>query len=1466
MPSVSLNGGGLSRSGTLSWQQRPLSRQLGSRSRPQSIVSSRGFASPQPDTDLPTETEEKSRQDIAASLGAKDPSWFRQTADRGIGSAAYRKDNADAESTSSFTSPGMRLPGMSNGADTRRQPEVRSMEAPLTSQSIPARDLPVPPKTSSDSYEAATFTKPSTPPSQAPVLDLSASKPLDLDAPILTPKPEALSLGRTGSILSTSSRPPSPTKGLGGFVESAMMKRSDSVSKRWSVQANAGLKRGDSVAGVRPQVPGLVGGYTPSHSRAASKDVRPLREGNSSPMSISGPVSSHGSEPIPLSRGRGLPQPSDEHATSGTPVTEQSTSPTSPIGNTQLDRRPVTPPQSEPVLARSPSKTLDSRRWSPTKASWLESALNKPPEPPKFTATKSDTPAWRLSMQRSKTEQQSSTAETVKEETEKPVPAPKPMSPPPIKKSGTFQTQKGLLTTSTVTKDLAPSEVRHGEPTPSQSKIDGPVPVEPQDQKPEKPAIPSKRNVTPVMEPDVKVQTTKSSTTRDPEPKKAPSTRVLESASPETKVRGNAPVLKPKPQTPPKTDFRASLKSRQQATTSSDNSEPEFKAVFGKLKRTTTQNYVAPDELKDNISRGKAALNVTGGPQKTQRVDEFKQSILQKKEAMKTGDGAIGKRSEVITPVMSSTSVVPEALAKRMALQKTGSSAEKIPIRPPITESSEATIQGPATTTTTLPKIEPTNEKASLPPNKPKSSFETWKSASTTSEAKPDPPASPARVPSPTRTQSTTAAAQSVTNIFPSVTKSVSTPSSRITDSVSEKPGHSAAVNDPEPVAKLAQNSKLAARINPTLAGILSRSSSPKPAGLGASAAQDVGYLSRQTSREEGPELSHMTKARAKGPKRRAPKSGSSAAGTSAATSVQQTSDTLAESPPKRSVSPKPVAAKAEPSSVLSSTMSSNVSSQEAGKALESPRRPLPTAPFKSSEKPQAQAMDPPLASLTSRKAQAVPKSKPLVNSKSPELRKVSNPTAAAIKLEQPPSPQRSSTTAEAAASSGAPSQTVVQVSSLNSSTPKKVAVLPDKPSTLATPPPSDEKEPNVPRSLTPVAPLTPSKSKLNTPKAPKPSVDNLTKPKIATHSKVSGLGVQFPSFSGKTTSSSVLTPPPASNFPVSPGAPGLRALDGSVGSSSKVKAQLETFFGAMPTASGKVDFDAHAFLSAQNQVGTKSKTTSNQIWEVSGDGKKTPMPPQQEHMLFEDRMYLCVHSMQTDTGAKSTEVYLWCGDEVPEAAVDDAQLFCRKIARENSAKLEVIKQGKERAEFFQALGGIVVTRRNKSSALYMLCGRKHLGHMAFDEVDLNANELRSTQPFLISAKFGKLYLWKGKASDPEDVGCARLIGMDLGLTGEIEEIEEGEEPSSFWELFPARPTKRATSEGGTQQYPKHAPRLYRIEHDRPKSSGGFWGLRASSPPKQPLRALLEDVAPVTQCDLEGGHIHILDSYDELYM
>ena len=44
--------------------------------------------------------------------------------------------------------------------------------------------------------------------------------------------------------------------------------------------------------------------------------------------------------------------------------------------------------------------------------------------------------------------------------------------------------------------------------------------------------------------------------------------------------------------------------------------------------------------------------------------------------------------------------------------------------------------------------------------------------------------------------------------------------------------------------------------------------------------------------------------------------------------------------------------------------------------------------------------------------------------------------------------------------------------------------------------------------------------------------------------------------------------------------------------------------------------------------------------------------------------------------------------------------------------------------------------------------------------------------------------MWKGRGSGIEELGCARLIGMDFGVMGDIEEVEEGQEPASFLQVF----------------------------------------------------------------------------------
>ncbi|EHK98063.1 hypothetical protein M7I_6111 [Glarea lozoyensis 74030] len=162
--------------------------------------------------------------------------------------------------------------------------------------------------------------------------------------------------------------------------------------------------------------------------------------------------------------------------------------------------------------------------------------------------------------------------------------------------------------------------------------------------------------------------------------KDAPAQRETNEEKPTTPaVRSPPTIAKAKPETPPKKDFRASLKPRQPPPNNSGTNEPEFKNVFGQLRRTTTQNYVAPDELKNNITRGKAALNVTGGPKKTERVDDFKEAILKKKDDFKKAQSE-GKGVRPASGTIKNE-VLPEALARRKTLVKSDEGPPKIDLQ-----------------------------------------------------------------------------------------------------------------------------------------------------------------------------------------------------------------------------------------------------------------------------------------------------------------------------------------------------------------------------------------------------------------------------------------------------------------------------------------------------------------------------------------------------------------------------------------------------------------------------------------------------------------------------------------------------------------------------------------------------------------------------------------------------------------
>src|SRR5690242_7974855 len=285
----------LGRSGTLSWKQRP---QSGSIRRPLSVTarpSSRDASTPSsPERPL-------SRTQIAASLGSKDPAYFRQSAESGRGAAAYRKNEDDNASDSGSTGR-RQLPGMSRDSTVSRESTISTKEHELASP--PTESTPSSRPTSrggsmrgstamSNRFSAATSVS-------GGEMDTAATRsPLPtLDSQKFAPPSEQGTTGEGGDNAGATrepfmsptqgrmsperERPASPTKGMGSFVLSASMKRGDSVSKRWSTQTPPTLNRNSSTLSNRGSAMAGFGSLSKmerptSLSREQSADDPPSR-------------------------------------------------------------------------------------------------------------------------------------------------------------------------------------------------------------------------------------------------------------------------------------------------------------------------------------------------------------------------------------------------------------------------------------------------------------------------------------------------------------------------------------------------------------------------------------------------------------------------------------------------------------------------------------------------------------------------------------------------------------------------------------------------------------------------------------------------------------------------------------------------------------------------------------------------------------------------------------------------------------------------------------------------------------------------------------------------------------------------------------------------------------------------------------------------------------------------------------
>ena len=1408
-----------SRAGTLSWQQRPTSRGSGGpRSRPLSMVATENSAWKSPrEVPDPSSTGdiELSRNQIVQSLGSKDPAWFRQTADRGLGSAAYRKGREEDVSDTASMTRSVLLPGLSREATEESRKELSSPPENPRSAS-PSRESSVRGSSGwSHRYSSsASLSSASGIRSPLPTMNSQRFEPptsdttsqagdfaCDARASPMSPSQERISPERVD-------RPISPTKGLGGFVQSAMLKRSDSVNKRWSAQAGPGLSRGNSIASNRSGYDGqkfAIGQMSPTKEQTRSSLSR-----ENSPLPHSRPNSSHSNVTITRRQGKEEGLSISAGTTSGPvespnngflePLIPQPTHASATMASPEGDKV-ISANMSPPA---SPSKAIDSKKWSPTKASWLESAINKP-DSPKLKAAPPQQPSWMAEINRVK--QQRGSVDLRSNSNYKEVAADSLMRSPPeidLKKHHNFVVASNNLNAGTsgkVPQDRhSDTDLMSADVTPEPMSID-------------------KSN-------------SSSSLGKCPTENKISSPAILEPATTSngavipsiSETRRDSPSsAKPKPQTPPKKDFRSALKTRQVSAGKEGSTEPEFRNVFGKLKRTQTQNYVPPDELKDNILRGKAGLALTGGPKKTERKDELKESILKQKEAMKAGTSpGMPRNISVSSNTKGNDPLPPEALAKRKDLTK-----------------SENVSSHGGTDSGISVDVPEALVRQKVLREKPK-------------------PLSPEREP----------------------------------------------IAPPRVAREPIMNGKLADRFNPALLGVLSRE--PPPMTNGSKPSHTVGPDPLPSNASEtavgdheetmnGTQLTHITKSRAKGPKRRLPAAKKQDVGSK---SPIPTISSEAERPlPKVEAG-----ANSESTSLPSSAISipearplANITNKnDRTSTVSTNGKPFPSVKLPDSEAVKcvaSPASQTPLKepTLSKPKTSPVVKKKPTLSPKTDQIRKPSITKTRSL----PSPPAKPPNIADAQRSFAAPAE-VQRLQRFEAQEEEPIVSVKGAAALWG--------HSSGPRS----SDRFPMKSpiKLPTRKDEQATMDQAGLP-LNNSQELLGLGIQT-TLTGSHEPSSPLDrnlPSPPLKSPRSPPLPAKKpdfiagrivsnpslvqplqqASKSPVPRTSEAVRLFTDFFDEVPISKSRVPIDAQAILTSRPSSGAsgKIKTLRKQMWEISVSGKKLPVPPHQEHILFEENLYLCTHVFGTSTGNKTTEIYLWCGDGVALSAAEDAQLFARRVAKENNGKLIILNQGKETSNFFQALGGIVITRRGSSSraesssnatATYMLCGRRHIGQIAFDEVDFNPKSLYGGFPYIISARFGKLYLWKGKGSNADELGCARLIGMDLGLTGEIEEVDEGNEPAGFWEVFPNGKQETAMQAGHWHRKSScenYNTRMFNVDVETPpKTNAGFkWGRRGSAPAEDGTpTAQIREVTPFAQSDFFKDGIFVLDAFFEIYV
>lgn len=1234
------------------------------------------------------------------------------------------------------------------------------------------------------------------------------SQPLPPHAEATRSRPSIdVSEATTSTLRSPASRPTSPTKGMGGFVSSAMAKRSDSVSKRWSVQSGSMLSRENSVASMRSN-----GAYTPQTS---------------------------GTRPEPVNSMPKLDEAKLTRPESLADISSIAPSTTDAVKSLHGRSKSIATLRDAPTIPSSAHSTFSpplspSKKWA-SKSTWIGSALSRP-ESPVPSVTQDVQPVWMAELSKAKLQRSASVLSA------SPVMSQSSKSSPREGQQQFYESPEVPLTqeTSTVSekKDAAPLSPIKGLGLMDHGTRNSAT-------------LPSTPDLTP-------------SSFDSPTLNKSPATHFRADARPlSTALRSQ-------------TASPANAHSHHKSDSIDSKDQPEFRNALGSLRKTQTQNYVAPDVLKDNIMRGKAGLALTGGPVKTAHKDELKEGLVQRKAEIK----AQPKKVDVSSTSDYNTAA-PEALTKREQL---GRGAANV------------------TPTSTPPMRNVTPEALSL--------LKSIKNKPTTSS-----PAKALASESKARAADSTIDKKTLTT--PLMTPEITAGSAFTTPSATPKlesinpittPHSTPMVNNtPRTGPDLSSKNKIANRVNPALAGLLAKGppqaadSTSKTDFSGKTAKpQDQGSVSPRchsaaAERDdtgapgEDEQLTHMTKSRAKGPKRRKPLE----------TDIAQIQSPLPQphSPSNEASSPRTQ----RPSVPRQKSAAARAASIE----IKDSAATSPPLPSKSASMP-ANMSSPPLSTTIN----SNPSVLTTISSTAPSRPVTKNKSSTEPVPRYSPKPPQSPVLAARPVKSPEMNATIAKSPDMQSSNAQE------------TPRAEDDKENQARGSVAKAAAMWTQVSAASSPILPAEPIIRSVKTRQLPITPAHTAQVSIP----QTT---VQSPSPAKHDAPVYEQPRVKTnvlpqkvsqVDTKAGSKSETalasaRDTLLRYFGSVPSTSDSLELDVQKVLTQHDDTVQNVRHSKMTMQEINADGRVTDLPRGREYILSDTLMYICTHAYENAKSAKCADAFLWVGAKVSPSAVEDVQIFTKRAAKTalsgswSVPNVQVVYQAREPASFCQALGGLMVVRMgpriDNTTKPYILCGRAHAQLYVFDEVKADDQQLCSGFCYIAvlpsNDNTSKVILWKGAGCSPEAVGSARLTAMDLCPTSDISEVAQGEPCADLAASFPllcengSKVPRALTTCNAVDSCKMRLFRVDAVPPRRPSSSlfAMFTGNRTVSPSRAILETrpessasnksqskqnspiedhaqkptmIIDEILPVAQSELSADCLYILDAIDTIYV